>query len=272
MHELAQLHGSLCLSAKASLRENSRRPIRNYWVTTASPGTLDGDSCDRSGPPRTLLRSAADGIRSSTRANATVPADARTNKRAPPAEPLGVTPSRPVTLSPVRYTWAICTGQRGRHGWRQADSTPIEGQPAHRYGLFPSGPGRTTTPETFNSLMTSLEEHASGRLPDATWIHPGHGNDSTVGAERPGRPGLVGLITGRHSRSVPAGPEPEAPNGVTALVLPVRAEFSELAHFLCVCPVMQLLLALPSRVPSQSPGSGRWPGVMRRARRGCSRR
>jgi hypothetical protein len=48
--------------------------------------------------------------------------------------------------------------------------------------------------------------------------------------------------------------------------------FSELAHFLCVCPVMQLLLALPARVPSQSPGSGRWPGVMRRARRGCSRR
>jgi 8-oxo-dGTP pyrophosphatase MutT (NUDIX family) len=56
------------------------------------------------------------------------------------------------------------------------------------------------------------------------------------------------------------------------LVAEVPASFSELAHFLCVCPVMQLLLALPSRVPSQSPGSGRWPGVMRRARRGCSRR
>ena len=69
--------------------------------------------------------------------------------------------------------------------------------------------------------MSGLEEHAFGRLPDATWIYPGHGNDSTIGAERPG---LVGLITGRHSRSVPAGPEPEAPNGVTALVLPVRAE------------------------------------------------
>lgn len=48
--------------------------------------------------------------------------------------------------------------------------------------------------------------------------------------------------------------------------------FSELAHFLCVCPVMQLLLALPSRVPSQSLGSGRRPRVMRPARRGCSRR
>jgi glyoxylase-like metal-dependent hydrolase (beta-lactamase superfamily II) len=51
--------------------------------------------------------------------------------------------------------------------------------------LVPGGPGRTTTPETFNSLMTGLEERVFGRLPDATWIYPGHGNDSTLGAERP---------------------------------------------------------------------------------------
>jgi len=51
--------------------------------------------------------------------------------------------------------------------------------------LFPGGPGRTTTPETFNSLMTGLEERVFGRLPDATWIYPGHGNDTTLGAERP---------------------------------------------------------------------------------------
>jgi glyoxylase-like metal-dependent hydrolase (beta-lactamase superfamily II) len=51
--------------------------------------------------------------------------------------------------------------------------------------LFPGGPGRTTTPETFNSLMTGLENKIFGRLPDATWVYPGHGNDSTLGAERP---------------------------------------------------------------------------------------
>jgi len=51
--------------------------------------------------------------------------------------------------------------------------------------LFPGGPGRTTTPETFNSLMTGLETKVFDRLPDATWIYPGHGNDSTLGAERP---------------------------------------------------------------------------------------
>jgi len=55
--------------------------------------------------------------------------------------------------------------------------------------LFPGGPGRTTTPETFNSLMTGLEEHIFGQLPDATWIYPGHGNDTTLGAERPHIPG-----------------------------------------------------------------------------------
>jgi glyoxylase-like metal-dependent hydrolase (beta-lactamase superfamily II) len=51
--------------------------------------------------------------------------------------------------------------------------------------LFPGGPGKTTTPETFNSLLSGLEERVFGRLPDATWIYPGHGNDTTLGAERP---------------------------------------------------------------------------------------
>jgi glyoxylase-like metal-dependent hydrolase (beta-lactamase superfamily II) len=51
--------------------------------------------------------------------------------------------------------------------------------------LFPGGPGKTTTPENFNSLMNALEERIFGRLPDKTWIYPGHGNDTTLGAERP---------------------------------------------------------------------------------------
>jgi len=51
--------------------------------------------------------------------------------------------------------------------------------------LFPGGPGRTTRPEDFNSLIGGLEERVFGRLPDDTWIYPGHGNDTTLGAERP---------------------------------------------------------------------------------------
>ena len=51
--------------------------------------------------------------------------------------------------------------------------------------LFPGGPGRTTTPETFTSLMDDLEARIFGPLPDGTWIYPGHGQDSTIGTERP---------------------------------------------------------------------------------------
>jgi glyoxylase-like metal-dependent hydrolase (beta-lactamase superfamily II) len=51
--------------------------------------------------------------------------------------------------------------------------------------LFPGGPGRTTRPEDFSSLMAGLEEKVFGQLPDETWVYPGHGNDTTVGSERP---------------------------------------------------------------------------------------
>jgi glyoxylase-like metal-dependent hydrolase (beta-lactamase superfamily II) len=51
--------------------------------------------------------------------------------------------------------------------------------------LFPGGPGRTTNPEDFGSLMDDLEARVFGKLPDETWFYPGHGKDSTLGAERP---------------------------------------------------------------------------------------
>ena len=51
--------------------------------------------------------------------------------------------------------------------------------------LFPGGPGRTTSPTDFTSLMDDLEERIFGRLDDDTWFYPGHGKDSTLGAERP---------------------------------------------------------------------------------------
>jgi glyoxylase-like metal-dependent hydrolase (beta-lactamase superfamily II) len=51
--------------------------------------------------------------------------------------------------------------------------------------LFPGGPGRTANPEDFDSLMTDLETKIFGQLPDDTWFYPGHGNDSTLGKERP---------------------------------------------------------------------------------------
>ena len=51
--------------------------------------------------------------------------------------------------------------------------------------LFPGGPGRTQSPEAFASLMDDLTDRVFDRLPDDTWIYPGHGDDTTLGAERP---------------------------------------------------------------------------------------
>jgi glyoxylase-like metal-dependent hydrolase (beta-lactamase superfamily II) len=51
--------------------------------------------------------------------------------------------------------------------------------------LFPGGPGRTTSPTDFTSLMDDLEERIFERFDDSTWIYPGHGKDSTLGTERP---------------------------------------------------------------------------------------
>ena len=51
--------------------------------------------------------------------------------------------------------------------------------------LFPGGPGRTESADDFTSLMRDLRGKVFYRLPDETWFYPGHGDDSTLGAERP---------------------------------------------------------------------------------------
>jgi glyoxylase-like metal-dependent hydrolase (beta-lactamase superfamily II) len=52
--------------------------------------------------------------------------------------------------------------------------------------LFPGGPGNTRkNVADFTSLMDDLEAKVFGVLPDATWVYPGHGADTTLGVERP---------------------------------------------------------------------------------------
>ncbi len=51
--------------------------------------------------------------------------------------------------------------------------------------LFPGGPGKTWSPDDFVSLMDDLEQRVFGVLPDETWVYPGHGDDTTLGRERP---------------------------------------------------------------------------------------
>nr|MDT0659570.1 MBL fold metallo-hydrolase [Micromonospora sp. DSM 115978] len=55
--------------------------------------------------------------------------------------------------------------------------------------LFPGGVGNTDRdPERFGPLIDDVESKIFGRLPDETWFYPGHGRDSTLGAERPSLP------------------------------------------------------------------------------------
>ena len=51
---------------------------------------------------------------------------------------------------------------------------------------FSGGVGNTQKdPQRFTSLLTDVEERLFTPLPDETWVYPGHGGDTTLGAERP---------------------------------------------------------------------------------------
>ena len=50
--------------------------------------------------------------------------------------------------------------------------------------LFPGGVGKTPDAAAFTSLLDDVEHKLFGRLPDDTWVYPGHGKDSTLGVER----------------------------------------------------------------------------------------
>ena len=55
--------------------------------------------------------------------------------------------------------------------------------------LFPGGVGNTQhDPARFASLLDDVATRLFDVLPDDTWVHPGHGKDTTIGAERPRLP------------------------------------------------------------------------------------
>lgn len=51
--------------------------------------------------------------------------------------------------------------------------------------LFPGGVGRTGSRADFASLIDDVEQRLFDLLPDDTHVAPGHGDDTTLGAERP---------------------------------------------------------------------------------------
>lgn len=65
--------------------------------------------------------------------------------------------------------------------------TPDEG-PARLFtgdSLFPGGVGKTWREQDFDSLLDDVTKKLFDAYPDDTVVHPGHGADTTLGAERP---------------------------------------------------------------------------------------
>jgi glyoxylase-like metal-dependent hydrolase (beta-lactamase superfamily II) len=64
----------------------------------------------------------------------------------------------------------------------------VEGSPVLLSGdtLFPGGPGNTKFDGgNFATIMRSLDERLFSKLPDETIVMPGHGDNTTIGNERP---------------------------------------------------------------------------------------
>ncbi|CCG04114.1 MBL fold metallo-hydrolase [Blastococcus saxobsidens] len=51
--------------------------------------------------------------------------------------------------------------------------------------LFPGGVGKTWSADDFASLIDDVEQRLFAVLPDDAWVYPGHGDDTTIGTERP---------------------------------------------------------------------------------------
>ena len=51
--------------------------------------------------------------------------------------------------------------------------------------LFPGGVGKTWAPGAFEELLDDVEGKLFGTYGDDTAVYPGHGDDTTLGAERP---------------------------------------------------------------------------------------
>ncbi|WP_193104453.1 MBL fold metallo-hydrolase [Brachybacterium sp. FME24] len=72
------------------------------------------------------------------------------------------------------------------------DAAQAEGGGPHLFtgdSLFPGGVGNTDQdPARFAQLLDDVEQRVFDVLPDSTWVYPGHGDDTTLGAQRASLP------------------------------------------------------------------------------------
>jgi glyoxylase-like metal-dependent hydrolase (beta-lactamase superfamily II) len=104
------------------------------------------------------------------------------------------------TPEPVADGDAVTVGNATLRAIHLAGHTPgglalvYEGDPERPHlftgdSLFPGGVGNTQQdPERFARLLGDVERKLFDALPDETWVYPGHGKDTTLGAERPSLP------------------------------------------------------------------------------------
>lgn len=65
---------------------------------------------------------------------------------------------------------------------------PVEDGPTHIFtgdSLFPGGVGKTSSTADFEQLIDDVESRIFAEYDDDTIVHPGHGDPTTLGAERP---------------------------------------------------------------------------------------
>ena len=108
------------------------------------------------------------------------------------AEPLPVAPDRLLadrdTLTVGELTFEVVHLTGHTPGSIALALTDTDGTSTHLFtgdSLFPGGVGKTGNPEDFTRLLDDVTAKLFDRFDDDTVVYPGHGKDTTLGAERP---------------------------------------------------------------------------------------
>lgn len=108
------------------------------------------------------------------------------------AEPLPVTPDRILadgdTVTIGELTFDVIHLQGHTEGSVALALKGADGEVTHLFTgdcLFPGGVGKTWKDGDFDRLLGDVSSKVFDVYPDTTVVYPGHGDDTTLGAERP---------------------------------------------------------------------------------------
>lgn len=108
------------------------------------------------------------------------------------AEPLPVTADRLLadgdTVTVGKLDFTVIHLQGHTEGSVALALTGADGETTHLFTgdcLFPGGVGKTWKDGDFDRLLGDVSDKLFDVYPDSTVVYPGHGDDTTLGAERP---------------------------------------------------------------------------------------